>query len=197
MGVCCQAYSVIVRNTIIEERMVGGMDEYKKLCPNRTFCTDGFICRVGFMYLVDAKNFVSAVVGSNMLNASSGNEFVIVDPALGSLPKPDWLTFGKYKEIPIVCLKGTEQAKILIPQNELNSECEAISIKDLKESYDLVDVEDNVEHYVHKMTGRDSYIGRTEDLNHVAVEQMHSNRSDAPHRQRGWRESLKRIRSYF
>jgi hypothetical protein len=197
MGVSCQAYSVIVRNTVIEERMVGGVDEYKKLCPNRTFCTDGFICRIGFMYLVDAKNFVSAVVDSKMLNASLGDDFVIVDPALGSLPKPDWLTFGKYKEIPVVCLKGTEQAKIFIPQNDFNSNFEAISIKDLKESYVLFDVQDNVEHYVHKVTGRDFYIGRTDDLSHVAVEQLHSNRNDAPHKQRGWRESWKRIRSYF
>jgi hypothetical protein len=196
MGVCCQAYSVVVRNTVIEERMVGGVDQYKKLCPNRTFCTDGFICRIGFMNLVDAKNFVSTVVVSKMLNTSSG-DFVIVDPALGSLPKPDWLTFGRYKEIPVVCLKGTEQTKIFIPQNEFNSDFEAISIKDLKESYDLVDVQDNVQHYVNKVTGRDFYVGRTEDLSHFSVEQMHSDRGDAPRMRHGWRESWKRICSLF
>jgi hypothetical protein len=194
MGVCCWGFSVIVRNTVIAGRMAGGINGYKKLCPNGTLCTDGFICRIGFMHPEDAKKFVTEVVASQVTQPLSPDDFPIVHSALDILRKPDWLAFGNYKGIPIVCLKGTERATLFIPEMELDSKLETISIKDLKESYEFVEVRENVEHYVHKVTGRDVYIGRTQPLGQPAES---SNDTDDPYKPHGWREAWKRIRSYF
>ena len=197
MGVSCRGYSVIVRNTVVDVGLVGGVDTYKRLCPNRTFCTDGFICRVGFMNLNDAKSFVSEVTNSALLERGSIGDFAIVDPELGILPRPDWLVFGKYQGVPTACLAGTEHVNLFIPESELDSKMEAISFKDLRESYDFVEAKDNVEHYVHKVTGRHMYIGRTGSSSNAARERTNTNLCDRSSEQGCFQQFWKRIASYL
>jgi hypothetical protein len=197
MGVSCRGYSVIVRNSVVENGLVGGVDTYKRLCPNRTFCTDGFICRVGFMHLNDAKSFVSEVTNTALFNRGSVEDFAIVDPGLGILPWPDWLVFGDYQGIPIARLVGTEHVNLFIPESELDSKMEAISFKDLRESYDFVEAQDNVEHYVHKVTGKHLYIGRTCDSSKATLERTSTNLGDRSSEQGGFQQFWKWIASYF
>jgi len=186
-----------VLNTVVEERLIGGVDTYKRLCPNATFCTDGFICRVGFMDLDDAKSFISQITESSFFKGGSPTgDFIIVDSALGLTSHPSWLVFGNYQGVPVVCLKGTEQTKLFIPETEINSTFEAISVKDLKEMYDFVGVQAHVEHYVHKVTGRHIYIGRTGQTGSTAIEQVRTNVTGKPSEQRS-SQLWKRIASHF
>lgn len=197
MGVSCRGYSVIVRNAVVADGLVGGVDTYKRLCPNRSFCTDGFICRVGFMTLNDAKSFVSEVTNSALFKRGSIEDFAIVDPGLGILPWPDWLVSGKSQGVPIACLVGTEHVHHFIPESELDSKMEAISFNDLRESYEFVEAQDNVEHYVHKVTGRHMYIGRTGGSSQAALERTSSNFCNRSSEQGGFQQFWKRIASYF
>lgn len=199
MAVCCQAYSVIVRNAALEERLLGGLRAFQELCPNLTFCTDGYISRIGFLHVDDAKGFVSWLAESGLVKEGLPIDFAIVSPALGNLSGPDWLVFGVFQGNPIGWLAGTERANLFIPtlEFEQKSKLEAISIKDLKQLYDFVGVQENVEDYVHKMTGHHLYIGRTTDRSNVGAEQMHSDSNDALSRQSRWWHLWKRIYAYF
>jgi hypothetical protein len=177
--------------------MVGGVRAYKELCPNSTFSTDGFICRIGFMDLNDAKNFVCRVAESGLLKTPTHDDFVIVDAAPGFLPRPDWLVFGNYRGMPIVCLEGNESANLFVPECEMDSKQEVISLRELRESYDLVETRENIAHYVHKVTGRHIHIGRTDDSSNVAAQQIRDNPNEGQYKQSGWRQVWKRIRSHF
>ena len=58
MGVLIEGENVLIRNATVELRLPGGMQEYERHCPNGTFCTDGHICRVGFMVIADAVSYI-------------------------------------------------------------------------------------------------------------------------------------------
>lgn len=49
MSIIIEVYSCVVRVDAINEFFKGGFTEFKKACPNQTFCTDGDLCRIGFM----------------------------------------------------------------------------------------------------------------------------------------------------
>ena len=149
------------------------------------------------MNLHDAKRFLAKVGDSGFLNVASPNDFAIVDEGLGILSKPDWLVFGNYQGTPIVCLEGTERANLFIPESELDSKQEAISFKELEESYDFVETRGNVEQYVHKVTGRSIYIGRTENRPILQAEQIQANPADTQPEQTGWRQLWKRVSHFF
>jgi len=61
MGILTEVYSVIVRVDAINEKMSDGVLGFKKIVPNATFCTDGELCRVGFMSKDDAFVFASSL----------------------------------------------------------------------------------------------------------------------------------------
>jgi hypothetical protein len=149
------------------------------------------------MNLNDAKSFVSEVTNSVLFKRGSIGDFAIVDPGLGILPWPDWLVSGNCQGIPIASLVGTEHVNLFIPESELDSKMEAISFKDLRESYDFVGAQDSVEHYVHKETGRDIYIGRTGASSEAALERTIANFCDRSSGQGGFQQFWKRIASYF
>ena len=48
MPVLLEAISVIVRRETLERKYPGGVDGYARDCPNRTFCADEYLTRVGF-----------------------------------------------------------------------------------------------------------------------------------------------------
>jgi hypothetical protein len=61
MGVLIEGVNVVIRNVTVDVRFPGGMREYARSCPNGTFCTDGEICRVGFMTTADAVSYVDTL----------------------------------------------------------------------------------------------------------------------------------------
>ena len=63
MGVLIEGVNVLIRNATVEQRFPGGMQEYERHCPNVTFCTDGQICRVGFMTEADAVSYIDYLHG--------------------------------------------------------------------------------------------------------------------------------------
>ena len=54
MAVLVEGFSVIVRKEALERNFPGGLDAYQRQLPNRTYCADDQLCRVGFMAQADA-----------------------------------------------------------------------------------------------------------------------------------------------
>ncbi len=58
MAVVCDALSVLVRNETLDDRWPGGAEAYAAEAPNRTFCTDGLLTRIGCMTPNDVSYWV-------------------------------------------------------------------------------------------------------------------------------------------
>lgn len=58
MAVVCDALSVLIPARILEERWPGGPEGYASNAPNRTFCSDGLLTRIGFMTPNDVSYWV-------------------------------------------------------------------------------------------------------------------------------------------
>lgn len=104
MAVLVEAISVIVRVATIESHFKRGLDGYKEIVPNETFCTDGRLTRVGFMAPPDAAHFGTALrnIGLNIHDGSQWIDMALVSQLHGPSMPCDWLQAGKLKEGPSV-----------------------------------------------------------------------------------------------
>jgi hypothetical protein len=66
MTVLVEAYSVLVRVDAIKTSLIGGLSRFTELVPNQTLCSDGVLCRVGFMVLEDASFFTNQLFGEGL-----------------------------------------------------------------------------------------------------------------------------------
>jgi hypothetical protein len=49
MSVIIEAYSCVIKVDAIKKLYEGGLSAFIRAIPNQTFCTDGDLCRIGFM----------------------------------------------------------------------------------------------------------------------------------------------------
>ena len=104
MAVLVEAISVIVRVATIDSHFKRGIDGYKEIVPNATFCTDGQLTRVGFMAPPDAAHFGTALrnIGLNTHDDSRWIDMALVTQLDGPTMPCDWLQVSKLKEGPTV-----------------------------------------------------------------------------------------------
>ena len=89
MPVLAEAISVIIKDSAIRSKFVGGMDAFYDTIPNGTYCNDGKIHRIGFMTPDDNKQYIR-LLEQNGLTFIIDNEFIdiaVVDMVKGSTIK--------------------------------------------------------------------------------------------------------------
>ena len=59
MAIVIEGYSVVIRNATLAARYPGGVEGYRRDCPNGSFCADEHLSRLGFMVQSDADVFVA------------------------------------------------------------------------------------------------------------------------------------------
>ena len=163
MAVSACGFSVIVRNKTLEDRLPGGLSAFRELCPNQTFCTDGQISRVGFMHSSDANAFIAKLGAAGLVpfKENVSVDVALTDELFGLYHACDWLEIGKIDGRPAVRLSRAEPVDFFIPEFELRAEPHrAISKRELRESFEFLEIRGNVETYRNKRTGEVMYIGR-------------------------------------
>jgi len=55
MAVLTECMNVAVKCDPTARLYPGGVDGLERDCPNKTFCSDGLLARIGFMSVVDAR----------------------------------------------------------------------------------------------------------------------------------------------
>jgi tetratricopeptide (TPR) repeat protein len=165
MAVPISAFSVVVRNKTIDEQFSGGMLAYISLCPNQTLCTDGKVTRISFSTPADVKLFLEALAERGLTAADdkgvSVDVALVIEGNVNDYPYL-WLEHGTIKGRPAAWLKGADPGELVIADEERKSSgLKAISEKELRESFDLVGTENNVEAYRNRRTGEMLYVGRT------------------------------------
>jgi len=95
MAVLIEALSVVVLVSALERNYPGGVKGYADAAPNRTYCGDGVITRVGFMAPPDVGLFVRKLwnFGIAYLEGDHALDLVVVDQRLGIREPCDWLRF--------------------------------------------------------------------------------------------------------
>lgn len=119
MGVLCEALSVVIPMTVLEERFPGGVAGYAENCPNSTFCSDGHLTRVGFMALSDVGQF-ARMLEQHGIRAHDGEKFVdaaVVDQLSGLTAPCEWLHAGRHEDgYSVAWLAGTEPFPMGAPE---------------------------------------------------------------------------------
>src|SRR5256885_16308304 len=99
MGVLVEALNVIVPCPVLEGKYVGGVRAYARDCPNRTFCCDGHLTRVGFCAPADVAAFVNRLKASGLALVDGGQfrDLAIVDEYRGPTARCPWLEGGRHE----------------------------------------------------------------------------------------------------
>ena len=117
MAVLIEYISVVVPNATLEQRWPGGVESYAAAVPNRTFCTDGVLTRVGFMHPDDVKMFARSLESWGIAG-HDGNlfrDYAVVDEVRF---KPEWCTWLVTIDEPEAMwasLAGTEPGEYVAP----------------------------------------------------------------------------------
>jgi len=122
MAVHAAAFSVVIRNSAIEQQFPGGLRAFQDACPNQTLCSDGVLTRVGFMMLDDASFFRLRLIAHGL--ARSGDdcegEIALIEQGRGCLFPCDWLTVERIEGRTLAWLRGTERGDIAHAQLEVS-----------------------------------------------------------------------------
>lgn len=122
MAVLIEAISVVVRHQAIDQRYLGGWQEFLRRIPNRTLCTDGTFVRVGFMSPKDVRAYVSTLEECGLVFQKDGQamDFAVVDQLRGSTMPALWLKFEKIEtgSMKITACWSADQTpeKIAVPE---------------------------------------------------------------------------------
>ena len=162
MAVLAEMYSVIFRNSGIEAQYPGGLDGYRSACPNSTFCSDGEVCRIGFMALTDAETFLDSLKAVGIRKDSG--DLALTDQNHGLLQPCDWLALGRMDVIPTAALIGSQLQVLVAPPGWSPSRGKAkyLTEEDLQRDYEFVGAEEGTETYRNRATGELVYVGRVQ-----------------------------------
>jgi hypothetical protein len=168
MGVLIEGVNVVIRNAVVEERLPGGMQEYERRCPNATFCTDGDVCRVGFMTIADASAYIENLVslGFARPSAEGSPEVALITQAVGfHFPcewlELDWVDLDDGQSAEVVWAQGTTLSTLVAPPNWKPGKIRQFTAKDLGERAEFLGTENGVDIFRDKTTGEELYVGRT------------------------------------
>ena len=98
MAVLVEGLSVIIRKDAIKRSFRGGWRAFLRTIPNRTFCADEDLVRVGFMIPNDVQTYIDMMKdhGLCFLDQGSPVDIAVVDQLTGPTTKCDWLEFSRF-----------------------------------------------------------------------------------------------------
>ena len=93
MAVLIEANSVVVRVDAIQRVYPHGMWDFRREVPNRTFCTDGRLARVGFMAPGDVERYIDVLMlrGLRVRRREVQRDVVVIDQEAHSVEGCPWL----------------------------------------------------------------------------------------------------------
>lgn len=166
MGVIIEAINVIVPVAAIESRFPGGLPSYEGVVPNGTFCSDGYLTRVGFTAGPDVEAFISVITASGLrlLNGNEFEEIAVVDQQTGPTRRSNWLQAGKYPNgLGVAWLLGTSPSPVAIPVNWTPTKFRFHLREELGERFLPLTNEKGNDVLLDFKTGKETYIVRTTD----------------------------------
>jgi len=117
VSVVCESISVIVRCDVVEARYPNGIVGLESDVPPGTYCSDGFIARIGFTSPWDADTFIERLIRHGFLFMWDGeySEIAMVDQHAGLVRPCSWLRTAQVPGIRIACLVGQPVGQVMAP----------------------------------------------------------------------------------
>jgi hypothetical protein len=162
MAVIIEAFSIIIRNSTIEAEFPGALDGYRKACPNTSLCTDGELCRVGFMTEPEISDYLRFLSenGIPVCDKNGRAQIAYVDHDGKILWECDWIQIVEIEGILSAVLTGTEVNKLVAPAGwRPGSSLFKVSTDDIELDYDYLGMEKDVHVFRHKESGKKFYMG--------------------------------------
>ena len=166
VGVIIEAINVIVPVAAIESRYAGGLSGYEAVVPNRTFCSDGYLTRVGFTAPPDVGAFISAISASGLrlLDGDEFEEIAVVDQRTGPTRRVGWLQIGQYPDgLTAAWLVGTSASPVAIPVNWTPTDFKFHRNEEMAERFLPLTNEKGNDVLLDFKTGKEIYVVRTTD----------------------------------
>jgi hypothetical protein len=119
MAILIEAINVVVRLETLRERYPGGVEGFQNDCPNRSYCADESLARVGFLEPAEMEAFGDKLEEAGLNGMLEGNchDFVIVDQVHGPIAPCDWFEWGRHSDgFHIGWLAGSEPSTVYVPQ---------------------------------------------------------------------------------
>jgi hypothetical protein len=125
MAVVVGAISVIIRVEAVKKSFFGGVANFVKLIPNKTMCSDGLLCRVGFMALEDAEFFINQMFANGLAETADesveNQEIAIATQNSGLLFPCAWIEVAEVNllneegAVLVASLKGVAPLPLAVP----------------------------------------------------------------------------------
>lgn len=127
VAVLCEAISIIVRVDALNERFPGGLAGYAEAVPNRTFCCDGSLARVGFMSPADAARWIDLIAARGLRIGAPDADLAVVDQVVGITSPCDWLQSVSDGSVRIAWRFGEEPEQTFVPDGWSREQHDAIT----------------------------------------------------------------------
>lgn len=161
MALPIEGYTVVAQRSRIQDLL----DRKEITIPNSTALADDDLWRISFMTAADASAFV-AQLELKGLNASRGpdSDAVVINEFDQSIePYCEWLQTGRWEKAVIGWLAGTEPRKVVAREGWDPKVGSGLSFRTSNDAdIELLRVENNMEVYRDKKTGKELFIGRSE-----------------------------------
>lgn len=172
MPIIIEAVYLIVPVAVINQRLKGGLDHFKKLVPNRTYVCDDELAGCGFMSSDDAWEFAETLMthGFYIKYNDPNSEIALVDMVRGKLHPSGFYDFirmfhpkGALTTLAVAKLKGGVAEQVLAytgwdPEKNMNLDWQNNKLPKM-EDLEFVSEKNSVVTYRHKVTGELFYSG--------------------------------------
>ncbi len=165
MAVPVEGFSVLIRNETLESRHPGGVSGYVEACPNQTFCTDGLVCRVGFMNALDLGNFLAELesLGLSTMADDPDRDVAVVCQEDGLDDPCDWLQLGRHSSGVIAAwLTGEEPGEIIGPDGWSTApSITQVTREEARKRLKFLRIDGPIDIFYDTETEKEVYVGRT------------------------------------
>ena len=171
MAVLVEGISVIVRRDSVVARYSGGWDQFVADAPNRTFCADSDLARIGFMAPDDVAAFIDFLQKRGLVFLEDGRavDFCVCDQQSGPTCGCSWVEFGQIEfdnyRVAAARLAGSTSLDLHTPdswsyENSLSRQFSFIPTGEESKSLRYLRHENGTDVYLNLLTGKEVYIGR-------------------------------------
>lgn len=167
MAVLIEALNVVVRRALLEQRFPGGIIGFQDIVPNKTFCADEHLVRVGFMDPASVGDFVATLerYGFELFDGSRFTDMAVVDQLRGPTAPAPWLTMERAEQgHAFAYMTGTPSGTLQTPETwtlaiSLSNEQDIFTpLQDVADQFEHLDFSDGVHRVRQRSTGQIKFI---------------------------------------
>ena len=170
MAVLIEAINVVVKIQTLSERFPGGIEGFQDACPNRSFCADDHLARVGFLQPAEMEAFANKLEELGLTGIKDGQcvDFAVIDQVQGPIAPCAWFEWGRHADgFNLGWLAGTKPGTVVVPQGwtlEDSLNIDPIMPRDPsrdRDGLEFIRADDEMDVFRDPETGREVYIPKS------------------------------------